>query len=228
MATPEPIAVNADQVYDALYQAVGDGLRGQPDSIVEAWRYARSAGIAAFTVDWRAALQAFPQFSSDFISVYEDLLDYSVDPTLPLEDQQADIAVRYTQVIDATNASLLIMLQKIDIRFSIVDQDPDLSSTTECGARAFEDWSPASVSACGPAFDLGRTYSLVPNYSSDFIVPVNLGVVGPVTAADKRAILSAREALNDALPAWVDHRVVVNDAGFILDEDLLDVTAFGT
>lgn len=228
MATPAPINATADQAYDALYQNVGDGLRGPPEGILEAWRHARAEGLAAVTVDWRAALQAFPQYATDFIPVYEELLNNPVDPTLAIGDVQEELAVKYTQVIDATNPSLLVLLQKIDPRFSIYPIDPNQSTTTECDARPFEDWNPASPQACGPAFDLnGRTYTLFPNYSSDFILPVLLAIGGTFTEEDKRVMQLAKDSLNDALPSWVDFRIF-GSLGFILDVDLLDVTAFGS
>jgi len=227
MPTPPNIEMTPELAYEALFQAVGDGLRGGPDSVVEAWRASRAEGLSVATVDGRAVLQAWPDRATDFLPVYEELLGVALDPSLSVEDRQAALAVLYTQAIDAVLGSIVLQLQMIDPLFVVVGMPYEQSVTTEIGVRAFSDWDPLDPAASGPAFDLpGRTVSLVPNYSTDFIVYAWLNTPGPLTSTDQRSLNLAADQLNSMLPAWVDFRVF-KSAGFILDLDLLDVTMFG-
>lgn len=226
----DQIEMTPDQVYDALYQSVGDGLRAPQGSIVEEWRHARAEGLSAVTVDWRAFLQTFPNHATDFIPVYEDILGMQLDPSWTTEEKQQALALRWTSAPDASGSSLTEQLEAIDPRFSIADPGlagAEYSTVTESGARAFEDWNIFSPLVCGPAFDLGRSHTLFPNYSTDFITPVLFDLGGaPPTADEMRLYGLAADQLNAALPAWVDFRLY-GDIGFVLDEDLLDFTVFG-
>jgi len=227
MPTPPNIEMTPDLAYEALFQAVGDGLRSSPDSIVEAWRMSRAEGLSTAVVDGRVVLQAWPDRATDFLTVYESLLGVSLDPSLSVEDRQIALAVLYTQAIDAVLASIVLQLQVINPLYLVVGMPYDQAITTEMGARAFADWDPLDPLASGPAFDLpGRTVSLFSNYSTDFIVYAWLNTPGPLTSSDKRDLTAGAEQLNSMLPAWVDFRVF-KSAGFILDLDLLDVTMFG-
>lgn len=218
-------------VHDALFQAVGDGLRSRPTSIVEKWRMARARGLAAIVQDDRAALQAFPNLATDFLEVYEAILRIVPEPGSSDDERRTEVVRRYTRTIDATHPKLLAALVALNPLFEILTLEPSLTRTTDVGARAFQDYNPASPLACGPAFDLhvggSQTCSAFPNFSDDFILYVLLDVGGGAfTPAHQRSLLAAQDELNESLPAWVDYRLFTA-VGFILDLDLLDVTVFG-
>lgn len=220
------IELTTSEIYDALFQAVGDGLRGQPDSIVEAWRMAKAEGLTVASRDGRAILQAWPSTAYDFIPVYEEILGVTVDPTLTTEQKQQALSVAYTQAIDAVLGSIAAQLAAIDPAFTVVEYPYEQAVTTETGVRAFEDWDPLDPLASGPAYGLAtRSHTLWPNYSTDFILYAWLDTPGSLSVSDQRSLTAAAEQLNTILPAWVDFRVF-KSAGFILDLDLLDVTVF--
>jgi hypothetical protein len=221
------IEFSTGDIYDALFQSVGDGLQAGPDSIVEAWRLARAEGLQVATCDARAMKQAFPNFATDFLPVYESILGVQLDQSLTVEEKQIELARLYTQVVDASGPSLEDQLHEIHPSFEIYAIPYEHTYVTEVGVRAFEDWHPLAPLASGPRYDplSGRTFTNFPNYSSMFKVHVWLNV--PITTEDHwKAIMAAREMLAEALPAWVDF-VVFEAFGFILDQDRLDVTVFG-
>jgi len=62
-------------------------------------------------------------------------------------------------------------------------------------------------------------------FSNDFILHVLFDIgVGAPSIPNQRTLVEAREELNETLPAWVDFRLFTV-CGFILDQDLLDITA---
>jgi hypothetical protein len=216
-----------EMVYDAIFQAVGDGLRGPYGSIVEAWRLSKSCGIAATIQDDRAAMQAFPNMCTDYLPVYENLLQIVPETGQSEEDRRQLVTERYTRTIDATFPKLEAQLDVVDPLFEIIIPPFELTRTTEMSVRAFQDWNPGSGSACGPAFGAGRKQTLFPNYSDSFVLYAYLNVgSGPTTATNLRTMAAVKAGLNESLPAWVDFRVF-SSIGFILDLDALDVTAFG-
>lgn len=99
--------------------------------------------------------------------------------------------------------------------------------------RAFEDYDPTSQDAAGPAFNLntfasGPKCTSFPNFSDDFILVVEYPLAsGTLTEANRRVLQEIQALLNAALPSWVDFRIFTA-CGFVLDQDLLDVTAFCT
>lgn len=216
-----------EQVYDALFQAVGDGLRAPEGTIVEAWRRSKAYGIAATIQDDRAAVQAFPDLSTDYLPVYEELLKIVPSSGQTEQARRETVTARYTRTIDATYPKLEAQLEVADPLFEIIIPPYELTRATEMGVRAFQDWSPGSGSACGPAFGAGRKQTLFPNYSDNFVLYAFLNAgSGPTTPTNLRTMAAVKDGLNEALPAWVDFRVFTS-IGFILDLDALDVTAFG-
>jgi hypothetical protein len=147
------------------------------------------------------------------------------------EERREIVAQLWTRTIDATNPKLTSMLQDIDALFEILVLPPEYTRTTEPGVRAFEDWDPGDPGACGPAFDLnngasGPKATSFTNFSDDFIAFVHLDIGGgSFTPGNQRSFAAAQDELNESLPAWVDFRIFTS-CGFILDTDLLDVTAF--
>ncbi len=217
-----------EEVYDAMFQNVGDGIQGPPDSLVEKWRNAKARGIAAFTQDDRATAQAFPDISTDYLPVWEDILGITPDPSASEAQRQATVLAAYTRTIDASFPKLQSALTDIDALMTILLIPHDLVRTTVPG-RAFQDWDPSSPQASGPPFNLGPagtgTDTLLPNFSDDFIITVLFDVgAGVLSVANQRKFADAEALLNESLPAWVDFRLFTT-CGFILDTDLLDITA---
>lgn len=219
-----------EQVYDAMYQNVGDGIQSQPDSLVEKWRRSRARGIAATQLDDRAATQAFPDLSTDYLPVWEDILKIPFDPGASEAQRQATVLAEYTRTIDATFPKLDATLQGLDPLLNILQLPHDLTRVTVPG-RGFEDWNPAAIDASGPPFNLAATGSAgdnatgFPNFSDDFILFMLYDIgVGIPSAPAQRTMVEAQEEMNESLPAWVDFRLFTV-CGFILDQDLLDITA---
>lgn len=216
-----------EQVYDAIYQAVGDGLRARPRSIVETWRMAKSRGLAAVMQDDRATMQAFPDKATDYLPVYEQILRIVPASDQSEQERRDVVTARYTRSIDATYPKLAAQLDTIDPLFQILTLPYTLTRTTDVGVRAFEDWDPSDPLASGPDYGGGREHTVIPNFSDDFVLAVFLDVgPGAFNVTNQRALELAKQELNESLPAWVDFRVFTA-LGFILDQDLLDVTAFG-
>lgn len=217
-----------DEIYNAMRQNVGDGIRADADTLVEKWRRSRACGIAVFTQDDRATMQAFPDLSIDYLPIWEDLLDIPVDPDASITARQETVLAAYTRAIDATYPKLTQALQSIDSLMSIL-LVPFIYSRVTVPGRAFQDWDPSDPEASGPAFDLqqgsaGPNATAFPNYSSDFILNVLFNVGSTLGTANQRKLSEAADELNESLPAWVDYRLFT-DCGFILDSDILDVTA---
>ena len=237
-------ASKTEQAYDLLKQSVGIGnsAPGDPeDTIIESWRFARSRGLAAVINDDRAAQQNDPRFATDFIPVYEQLLLKWFPGGTPDETKRKELADLWTREIDSTLPKLEADLQQIEptVTLEVIDYDPldptaarDQTRDTQPG-RFFEDWDPADPDASGPPFNLlaGPGFATItnfPNYSDDFILRVKYPLpVGTLSAFNKRQIQRMQDFLNEALPAWVGFTIFTKEGGFILDQDLLDVTVFG-
>lgn len=217
-----------EQIYDAMFQNVGTGIQAGPDTLVEAWRMARARGIAAFVQDDRALAQAFPDISTDYLPVWEDILGIPPDPDASVTERQETVLAAYTRTIDASFPKLEASLQSIDSLMSILLIPFDLTRVTVPG-RAFEDWDPLDSGASGPPFNLGPagdvTHTALPNVATDFALHVLFDVgSGVLSVANQRKFEEARQTLNESLPAWVDLNLFTA-CGFELDTDLLDVTA---
>lgn len=215
-------------IYDAMFQNVGDGLQSHPGSIVEAWRFARAEGVHTYVRDARAFLQFSPNTATDHIPRFESILGFNLDPELTTEQKQEVLSRRYTRVADATGPTLEDELKEIDPAFELYTVPFEYTSTTDLGVRAFEDWDPDDALSSGPRFDpnSGRTFTAIPNYGSSFKVHVFLNTGGgEVDDTKKRAIIQAETLLAEMLPAWTDF-VIFQAGGFYLDTDLLDLTVF--
>lgn len=217
---------STEQNYNALKQAVGEGGSAEYGTIEAAWRLAKSQGLRAAQVDDRAFYQNFPHTASDYIEVFEDLL--GLNPGALCEQERRDqIKDRYVLQIDAAAPGLEDDLQEITTSVSLVDTDRDTAVRTING-RGFEDYDPTDADACAPEFGGSRTSTQYPNYSSDFVCVVyyNTGA-GSLSGAQKIIIERLKKVLNESLPAWVDFSLTNQTAGFILDQDLLDIGSFG-
>ena len=215
------------QAYDALKSCVGEPNAGDDDSIDGAWRWARACGVVAADCVERAMMQIFPDRATSFIPVFEEILLLTTGTAeLTDEERRQNILARWTTTVSGTGPAIEDELQTIDPLFVVIDTDRDTSKTTESG-RGFEDWDVLDADACGPAFGGGRTSSLYHNYSWDFVTLVQYQLAsGVMSSENKRTLVHAKQSLYYSLPAWVTWNIFTN-AGFILDESLLDVGAFG-
>lgn len=224
-----------EQVYDTLKVSVGVGnsAEGQPtDSIIESWRYAKARALVALFADDRAVAQGFPQTATDFIPVYEQLLRLFFDQNTSDQAKRDALSSEWYRKSSAVITEVEERLKEIDPSISVFVPDRDLIRETQPG-RAFEDYDPASGDADGPAFNLvlgnsGSKCTSSPNYSDDFV----WFVIFPLTAstltkANRKKIVQIEQLLNKVIPSWNDFRIYTADSGFVLDEDLLDLTIFG-
>jgi len=229
---PIPTAIGGgpseyEEVYEALKVVVGEPNAGDDDSIDGAWRWARACGVVAAECIERAIAQIFPDRATSFIPVFEEILGLTTG-TAELNDEERRqlILERWTTALSGTGPAIEDQLQVIDPLFTVIPTDRDTSKTTESG-RGFEDWDPLDAAASGPAFGGGRTSTLYHNYSWDFVVLIQYVLAsGVFSAENQRRLEQAKEALYYALPAHITWNVFTA-AGFILDESLLDVGAFG-
>lgn len=218
-----------EQAYDTSYQSVGDGIQAEPGSLVEEWRMARARGLAAFDMDDRAAAQAFPDLSTDFLPVWEEILRVYAPPGSSDEERRQVITEAYTRYISAAYDAIDTSLKEVNELIEVLILPYEYTRTTVTG-RAFEDWDPADPKATGPAFDAnsvaGDNATFYSNFSDDFIVSVLFDVGSSIlTPTNQRALQEVYKRLNEILPAWVDFRIF-SACGFILDDDILDETAF--
>ena len=216
-----------EQVFTGMKQALGDGGYALDDETMDGqWRLALAKGAVASLSDERAVKQWDPSRATSWIPVWEKVLLITASDAQSDEERRQVILDRYVATLTAVTGTLEAALQVIDPLFSVVDHDPDTADTTHLG-RMFEDWDPSDPDACGPAFGGGRTSTLWPNYSEDLVIFVQYAIAsGTMTAENQRRLNRAEAILNQALPAWVGFRIFTS-LGFILDESLLDVGAFG-
>lgn len=220
----------SDAYYRALKSAVGTGGSAARETIREAWRMARARALSASYADDRAAAQAFPQLVTDYLPVYEELLGIDPPPGATDDQRRQVVVERWTRAIDASWPKLEDALQSIDALLSLVLLDHQYTRESQQG-RGFEDYDPGSPDAAGPAFNLvtgagdGDDLTSWPNFSDEFRIYVHFNTGGPISNPQQKTVLEVRELLNESLPSWVDYTLFTT-CGFILDQDLLDVTVF--
>lgn len=230
--SPLPYAVgggpsSTEQLYDALKQMVGKGGSADEQTIESEWRLAKARTVAAGEAMVRALYQGIPPLSTSFIPVWEIVLGILTNEALSDEERRQTITDRLAGQIEANTPDLTTQLQEIDPLFSILPAQSDPARVT-VSARAFEDFDPDDSEAAGPAFGGGRTFTSFPNFSDWFICVVQYTIPsGTLTGEQANRISRAKELLNEVLPAWVDYRII-SDVGFILDQSLLDIGAFGS
>jgi hypothetical protein len=209
-----------EATYRMLTNAVGKGgTAPDDDTIVALWWQSLAKGIGCVaTFDERAALQAFPDKATDLLPYYERLLLTDRDPAASEEERRIVAAARWTASAAFLVSEIEQDLQLIDSRFEVVLTTDDEATVTVFG-RNFED-----IAGAEP-FGGGRKATLLPNYSTYFVLTalIDLGGAAP-SAAEKRSILTALRHLSVVLPAWMAFQVVTG-IGFNLDIDRLDYTA---
>jgi len=222
-----------EAAYEALRSAVGVGNSadgGPDDSVIEAWRFARARGVVASFAAERAAAQSSPLTATDMLRAYEEILRVFLPLHATEQERREALLPRYTRVVTADYPSLLGKLRAINPLADINIPDRADTRDTQLG-RAFEDHNPASPKASGPAFGLvdgnsGSKCTSFPNFSTDFLMVVLSPAAGASWAdVDVLSFRKIEDLLDEELPAWVDFRVYAA-CGFVLDQDLLDVTAF--
>ena len=210
-----------EQLWDALRAMLGDGGPGPRGSLEDAWREAKVSGLVkVVTMPERAALQALPIKATDHIEVYETLLGVPRADT-QLQRQQA-ISAAWTESLSAVISRLQDRLVAIDADLSILTVDVAESHIFHFGASFEVDFGNFPFRPSGSASALESSY---PMFSGHFIIYVlwqnQPGGIPPAATRD----LVERE-LNKSLPAWVDWKIITK-IGFVLDQDPLDLTAFG-
>lgn len=212
--------------YNAMRAALGDGGTARPGTIIEAWRVARARGLASVIQDRRATLQAFPHTATDGIESFLQRMAILVPHDATEQEIRDTVTSAWAETAGSIHSELLAALQAIDSRFSIVTQSHDVTRDTTSG-RGFQDFTPGDPAASGPAYNTGFIGTQFPNYSDEFIERVWFNVGADPSPSDMTKIALAKQLLQRRLPAWMDFQIYIDDAGFVLDEDLLDVTAFG-
>jgi len=212
---PTPI----EQALSALRAGVGKGHAADQDGVEWRWREARAIGIAiAMTMGERALMQFYPETATSGLPFYADLFQLFGFSDQEIRDQ-ASVLMRPRE--DAGTADLEALLQQIDGNFSLLDVPWENESTTVHGS-AFE------TDGVSFHFEDARKESLYPNFSTAFLVHVAYDLSGapPTSFAAQNAIRSARELLDDAIPAWCDYAIGGSAGGFILDASFLDWDRF--
>lgn len=218
---------STEEIYESLKQAVGEGMAAEDGTSEAEWRMAQARGIrAGLNID-RAMNQGFPHLCTDFIEEWEDMF-HLVSGDLSDEERRQRIVDRWVRSIDASGGGIEDDLQGIDPLFSVVAVDRTTSRVTHLG-RSFQDIDPNDGDACGPAFGGGREATDWPNYSTHRKTIVRYDLpTGQLTGEAKRRMVRAKEVLREVLPSWADYSIFVGAPGFILDQSLLDVGAFGS
>ena len=215
---------NTEQAYSALKQAAGIGGVSPEGTIRAEWLLAKSRGLAAIMADERAVNQMFPDTATDFLPVYEEILDAPPSPNLSDQTRREEATRLWVLSNTSVNADLEDALQDVDENFTVESIDRQYTTITQNG-RVFQDYNPVDPDASGPPFNIGKQTDY-PNYSTEFKCYINYGVSGTPTAQDYRKMEDAKGVLRDRLPAWISFEIF-KGIGFFLDIDLLDLGVFG-
>lgn len=207
---------NASKAYGMIRRAVGEGGSARDDRGIDGlWRRSRAKGLAvASSAVRRALLQAIPQYATDFLPSYERAhgLVPSADAT---DTERRDAATRERRArLSAVYGTLEDDLKRIDSRFWLYEQNPDLAVTTVPG-RAFEAHAGAPE---GAAWGGPRPYTEVPAYSTHDVCYVlfNVGYASGLVPADAALKAQAERRLRVLLPSWVSFTILVGTT-FIVD-----------
>jgi len=217
-----------EKSYAALQRMVGrNGFSTDDDEIESLWRQAKADAMAALeTFDERAALQASPALATDHIPLYEEQLGIESDPNRPDQQRRDIIVPDYTGVPEAWTSGLVQALQKFDNIANVRTRLWENSGACQIG-RWYEPFDPTSSNDYETGGD--RKGTSYPNVSDMHTVIVEYDIGNGVAPSrdQLRKSQQMRAHLNEVCPAWVDHHLVYA-VGFILDQSLLDATAFGT
>lgn len=200
-----------EKMYNALRSLLGEGgvsivPEGIDDLEVQADAQALAA-IAAF--DERAAMQVFPGNAIDAVDGYSELLGIVPSKSDTEEDVRELAATEWVARNSAEIPTLLVRLQAIDPRISILDEAWANAKVTRPGMPFY----PYSTS---PWMNPPNGASL-PLYSSrsEFFVLLNLGAPGRIPTEDDLAVIArVKNLLKIVLPAEVVP-YVITEVGLI-------------
>lgn len=212
---------DAEAIYRAMRNAVGDGGAGPEDGIEDCWRQARAIGLAAAGAgNLRATMQGFPRHASDALPYFEEVLGLPAGPDDHQAERQERVADAWYSERSGVLQDLLLELQRIDATFAYLHPGWDKSTTTRHG-RFF-----APRDGSEPfGFADGRAATAWPNESDMFRSTALLPLADPTQHGPVvlKQLEQARALLGDSLPAWEDF-YLVTDTGFTLDSSPLDLT----
>lgn len=211
---PDP----TEQQYDALLTLVGRGHAAAEDGAELRWREARAEGLAMIAVlADRAASQMYPGCAPN-VSFFRRL--YGIPDTE--NDQQAREQANGYELgaYNGVLVDILAHLRTIDARFRVFTVAPEQTVTT-IGGRLF---APEDGSA---PFNMGADINETawPNYSDAFDVCFALVLDDGEAPGEleRRALGTARQYLQGAVPAWMTWFVVTH-MGFSTGLSLLDLS----
>lgn len=215
------------KIYNALKGSlVGDGMAAVDDYELTTfdglWRAAKAEGLAALqSVDEAAVWQAWPHTATDELATFEQILGLTAAPGASENERRLAVAALWTSKSRADYPTIEEQLLELDPRFSMVAPDRTQAGTTVPG-KAFD--SPDTPDMAGN-YAGGRTCTLWPNFSDDYVVKVLLDVGAGVAATGEIGELyqQAFDLLDGSLPAWNDFQVQF-ETGFTLGLSLLDLT----
>lgn len=217
-----------EKAYAALQRMVGVyGYSTDDDEIEAMWRASKAHAMATFeSFDERAAYQAIPEYATDHIPLYEESLGIETDTSLSDEQRREIIVPDYTGVPETWTSALEEALQRIDSLASIRTR-----TWANAGACQIGRWyEPYEVSS-GTTYDANgdRTNTAWPNPSDMHSVIIEYSL-GSGVVPNREQLRKTEEMLAHTIevcPAWNEVHVIYA-TGFILDQSLLDATAFGT
>jgi hypothetical protein len=213
-------ASSLEKTYAALRGSLGIGGVAVDDSGIDGLILeAHAMGLdAIFSLDERAALQAFPSSMIDNLPDAEEILRIVPPPGATEADRRATVVAKWTKRISSEIPTLQALLTAIDSRLTVLDTGWANSFTMEIG-RAFEPYVPGPTT--GPAFLLGPTgtksFSKYPAYSSrdEVVVLFDLGAPGTIPGnAELRILAFAKALLDDVLPSCV-RPYLITEVGLI-------------
>lgn len=217
-----------EKAYAVIRRMVGrNGYADDDDEIEAQWRQAKAYALANIaSQDERAARQISPDYATDHIPLFEEMLGIPSDDTLSDEQRRQRIVPDYVSVPEAWTESLVAQLKAIDPLAEIITRPWATAATTQIG-RWYEEFTPIA----GKEYDdVGaRKATAYPSFSDmhEVLVQYDLGnAVAPNREQDRKTLLM-QELLNDTIPAWVSFRIIYTTT-FSLDSSLLDFTGFGT
>jgi hypothetical protein len=210
----------AEVIYRGLRSSVGKGGPGPTDSIEDLWRQSKAQTIASVVImAERAALQAFPNLSTDRIPAYERLLRFGAPAGATDEQRRRAVAAAWTTENLADVPHIASSLAAIHTALRVDEVPYELGAVVELGKM----FPAAGAEATG--------VSAFPNYADDFLLRVRHELGAGERAPMATTISDVADLLNRVMPTWVDFELVTGD-GFFCDggadgTSLLDMKTLG-
>jgi len=201
----------SEKAYASMRRAVGVGGSAANDLGIDGlWRRSRAKGVAAgASASERAGLQNWPHLATDALPYHGRVLGLLQEAGETEADFRHRVWEEWVTRLQVDVPNLLIELQKVDHRFSIIE--PTCTTTTIAG-RLFACLTPYGYAGYEtPAWGLyQRDVTAYPQYSTDLKVHVLFaqGYSGVPRLGDQRLIERAKELLARLLPSWVDFGII--------------------